>query len=59
MAAMKTGLFKTQQQGKGTQKEILKAMHRKRRKIAKMEIVINEPRKDNVHEDMRAAASTI
>ena len=59
MRATKIGLFIGQQLGKETQKEVLKAMHRNRSRIANIEIVINGPQKDKVREEIRAASSTM
>ena len=52
------GLFKGKQLGKETQKEILKAMHRKSIKDREFETVINGPRKDTVRQEIRAASGT-
>ena len=59
MPVMKTGLFMEQQRGKETQTEILKGTAQETIKDRNMETVINEPRKDNVHEEIRAALSTM
>ena len=58
MPARKPGPVKWQRPIKETQESVLKAMERKLAKIAVMEIVINEPRKASVREEIRAAAST-
>ena len=59
MPATKTGHFKEQQLGKGTQKKILEAMERTQKTTENMKIVRNGPRKASVGEDCRAASSTI
>ena len=55
----KTGLFKEQQPGKGTQKEILKAVEMLQAKTGNMEVGLGGPHKISAREEIRAASSTI
>ena len=52
-------LFREQQPGNETLKEILNAMAKKRAKTKEQDIVLNGPREASVREEIRAVSSTI